>query len=417
MSFEVSKESVLRDLADFQKGYAFKSVDYQTDGIKIVRVSNLSVDSIDEHSCVCIDSSKAKDLERYNLLEDDIIITTVGSWASNPASVVGKVVRVPNSLKNSLLNQNAVRVRAKDGVNQDYLYYVLKRDNFRDYLIGTAQGSANQASITQNDIKTFKVNVNNSYEQILIGEMLRALDDKIELNNRMNKVLEQMAQAIFKQWFVDFEFPNENGSPYKSSGGEMVICEELGKKIPREWKVGKIIDIAEILMGQSPKSEFYNSTGEGMPFHQGVANYGYRFPVHIVYCTQSLRIAKKGSLLISVRAPVGRLNIADSDIIIGRGLGALNSKDNCNSFLFSLLQFTFAIEHQHGSGTIYNSVSKKELEDVKVTIPDSYIMLAYDSLAYDINHKIFNLSREIKILTELRDTLLPKLMSGEIDVS
>ena len=147
--------SRLEDIANFQKGFAFKSKDFIQSGVRIVKVTNLTDESIDLSSCVHIDENLAKSYGQYSLQYEDIIITTVGSWPTNPASVVGKVVKVPKDGNNSLLNQNAVRVRNNGKANQKYLYYLLRSEAFKEYIIGTAQGSANQASITQKDIKNF----------------------------------------------------------------------------------------------------------------------------------------------------------------------------------------------------------------------------------------------------------------------
>ena len=197
-------------------------------------------------NCVKISYEKAEEYKKYELNNKDIIITTVGSWPNNPNSIVGKVVRVPNIKKKAFLNQNAVRVRGVN-INQDFLYYLLRDKKFSGYLIGTAQGSASQASINQKDIKDYTVDIPDNNEQKAIAKILSDLDEKIEVNNKINKNLEEMAQAIFKQWFVDFEFPNEEGKPYKSSGGEMVES-ELGM-IPKGWSINKISEISEIKNG------------------------------------------------------------------------------------------------------------------------------------------------------------------------
>ena len=138
---------------------------------------------------------------------------------------------------------------------------------------------------------------------IAIAKILSDLDAKIELNHQMNKTLEKIAHAIFKHWFIDFEFPNEEGKPYKSSGGKMVES-ELGP-IPKNWYIGRLSDIAEITMGMSPPGTTYNEVGDGMPFFQGRRDFGFRYPQERVYCTDPKRMAEKDDILLSVRAPVG----------------------------------------------------------------------------------------------------------------
>lgn len=137
---------------EYKKGYAFKSVDYSDNGIGIVRVSNLTKNSIDISECYFIEKIKAKEYEQYKLKINDIIIATVGSWADNPASVVGKVIKVPVVANNFLLNQNTVRLRTKDYRMQEYLYQHLNTKKYSEYVVSGAQGSANQASVTLNHL-------------------------------------------------------------------------------------------------------------------------------------------------------------------------------------------------------------------------------------------------------------------------
>ena len=138
--------------------------------------------------------------------------------------------------------------------------------------------------------------------------------------------MEKIGQALFKRWFVDFEFPNEVGKPYKSSGGEMT--NSVVGEIPKGWVIGGLGDICEITMGQSPPGESYNETGEGVPFFQGVRDFGFRFPSRRIYCTAPApaRFAAEGDVLLSVRAPVGSLNVAKERSAIGRGVAAIRLK-------------------------------------------------------------------------------------------
>lgn len=252
------------------------------------------------------------------------------------------------------------------------------------------------------------------YEQKAIGKFLSTLDQKLHLNHQMNQTLEEIAQTIFRRWFIHFEFPDENGKPYKSSGGEMVDS-ELGE-IPLGWEVGKLGDVCDIIMGQSPKSEFYNEEGEGLPFHQGVTNFGERFPKDKMYCTVDNKIAEYGDILFSVRAPVGRINIAISKIVIGRGISAIRHKNRLQSFLLYQLKNIFKEEDSIGSGTVFNAITRRDLDDLLILIPNLEINTKFDSLIGSIDKKIENLSSQSENLFKLRDLLLPKLMSGKIRV-
>ena len=169
-------------------------------------------------------------------------------------------------------------------------------------------------------------------------------------------------------------------------------------------------------MGQSPKSEFYNKNKEGLPFHQGVGSYGNRFVKDDTYSTSYTRIAEAESILFSVRAPVGRLNITKNKIVIGRGLSAINHKEHLQSFLFYLLKERYFKEDMVGNGSIFASISKNELLGQEFIVPSSSLQRKFDSIASSIDRQIDNLDTKISLLTEARDRLLPKLMSGEIEL-
>jgi type I restriction enzyme S subunit len=186
--------------------------------------------------------------------------------------------------------------------------------------------------------------------------------------------------------------------------------------IPKGWRVGTIETECKLIMGQSPKSEFYNTTGDGLPFHQGVTNFGVRFPTHKTFCSVSERIANKGDILFSVRAPVGRINIADKKLIIGRGLAAIKHNQDHQSFLLYHLVHTFKKEDSIGTGTIFASVTRKELQEVKLIAPKDLIVKVFDAKIQIIDKMIAENEQQSYTLATLRDTLLPKLMSGEIRV-
>jgi type I restriction enzyme S subunit len=234
--------------------------------------------------------------------------------------------------------------------------------------------------------------------------------NRITLNETLNQKLEDTAQTLYKHWFVDFEFPNAEGNPYKSSGGEMVYNTELDLEIPLGWENGNLINIANIIMGQAPRGESYNSDGLGEIFYQGRTDFGFRFPNVRNYTTEPKRRAKKGNILMSVRAPVGDLNIANNDCCIGRGLSALNSKDNCNSFLFYLMQnVRNQFDVANGEGTIFGSITKDGLYEIKILKPKTLILKEFEKLVKIIDSRIEDISVEISILNPMKDLILSKI--------
>ena len=280
--------------------------------------------------------------------------------------------------------------------NQEFLYYLMKH-YVKDILnreSGTVFGSVNK-----NDISSLIVKIPEQIEdQKMISSILSALDEKIELNNSINQNLEAQAQAIFKSWFVDFE--------------------PFGGKMPKDWEIGKLGDIAYITMGQSPNGRSYNEEKIGCKFFQGRAEFGERFPQERLYTTEPKRIAKKNDILLSVRAPVGDFNIAFDDCCIGRGLCSIRSKTNCQSFvLYTIWGAHGKLDLFNGEGTVFGSINKNSLNDLEVVIPSVEKMRQFEDIASSLDNQIRKNFLENERLAQLRDALLPKLMSGEIDVS
>ena len=257
-------------------------------------------------------------------------------------------------------------------------------------------------------LKTSTINCPPLPTQRKIAAILSTYDDLIENNTRRIKILEDMAQTLYQEWFVYFRFPGHENIPMVES--------ELGP-IPQGWNVKHLANMCEVIMGQSPKSEYYNYIGEGLPFHQGVTNFGPRFPVDRVYCMLMKRIAEDGDILFSVRAPVGRINIANKRIVIGRGISAIRSKYRNQSFILQQLKHLFKNEDIMGSGTIFKAITKADLLEIKLLEPSYTIVDRYVDLEKPISSKIANLTSKNEYLQETRDLILPKLISGKIDVS
>ena len=236
-----------------------------------------------------------------------------------------------------------------------------------------------------------------------VADILSTYDALIENNEKQINLLEEAATRLYKEWFINLQFPNNETA-------------EIVDGVPKGWKNHKLIDFAEIIMGQSPKSEFYNSKQQGLPFHQGVTNYGHRFVADITYSTNYTRIGLADSILFSVRAPVGRLNITKNKIVIGRGLAAINHKNGLQSFLFYLLKNRFYKDDLIGNGAIYASITKDTLYNQEFLLPDINLANQFNSIAQDMDQRIANADRQINLLKQARDYLLPRLVNGEIEV-
>ena len=200
-------QTTVGEIITTKKGFAFKSAKYVKKGVPIVRVSDYTLDSISDEDLKYYPLEEKQNYHDFELHKNDVIVQTVGSWQNNPASVVGKVVRVPYNLDGALLNQNAVRLTPVDDVDNNYLFYRLRSDEFKGHVLGEARGAANQASITLETIKSFTFSIPDYDTQKRIGEILSAYDSLIENNKNQIKLLEEAAQRLYKEWFVDLRFP------------------------------------------------------------------------------------------------------------------------------------------------------------------------------------------------------------------
>jgi type I restriction enzyme S subunit len=364
-------------------------------GIKCLRIQDVSQRKAFKDWGFC--EVTQNNYEKFSLNKDEIIIARTGN-------TIGVNMFIEENLK-SVFNNGLIRLRVnKDLCFPKYVYYNFRNKRFVDYINGIAYGTSTQPNMQINSLLSFEFLAPSIPEQQSIASILSAIDEKIENNLAINKTLEEMAMALYKHWFVDFG-PFQNGEFVES---------ELGL-IPKGWEVKRLVEFVKLTMGQSPKSEFYNLNKDGLPFHQGVTNYGVRFPEDKSYSTEGNRFAEEGDILFSVRAPVGRLNIAKNKIILGRGLSSMTLKNyKNNGFLFYSLKNFFTKDDIIGDGTVYGSVNKTELENLKFIVPCKDILEDFNELVKDIDSKYLNNYKENQTLTQLRDTLLPKLISGEV---
>jgi type I restriction enzyme S subunit len=283
-----------------------------------------------------------------------------------------------------------------------FLYHLFNTPFVRGKIRASATGGKVRHTAPKR-IYEIKVCAPDVREQRKIANTMTAYDDLVENNRRRIALLEQAARVLYREWFVGFRFPSH----------EHV---KIIDGIPEGWERRKLVDLAEVVMGQSPKSQFYNETGDGLPFHQGVTDYGFRFVVHRTYSTKVTKIAEADDILVSVRAPVGRINVTKDRIVLGRGLAAVRSRTGLQSFLFYALKNHFYAEDIIGSGAIYAATNKKELEGQLLVVPSSLLLSEFEAQAESIDQQIANLTSQNEKLAEARDLLLPRLINGEIAV-
>ncbi len=399
----------IKNVANVLTGFPFKGELYSNKGIKVVRGENVTEGKLRWDTIKCWNLPFDKK-DYYSLQKDDIVIGMDGSK-------VGKnKARIKKENLPLLLAQRVACIRSKSNLNQVFLYYCINNTIFEDYVFRIQTGSS-VPHISKTQIEEFKIPFPVLEAQISIAKTLSDLDAKIDLNNQINQELEAMAKTLYEYWFVQFDFPNEEGKPYKSSGGKMVYNEELKREIPEGWEVKELSDIANITMGQSPSGSSYNDNGIGEIFFQGSTDFGWRYPTIRQYTSEPNRMAIAGDILLSVRAPVGTLNIADNNCCIGRGLAALNSKEGYDSYLYYVMEYFKQIfDYRNSSGTTFGSINKDDLFSLKLVYPKRVILKKYNNIVSKYNQMILNNHKQNQQLAELRDWLLPMLMNGQVKV-
>ena len=331
------------------------------------------------------------------IFKNDILIVKTGSSYGRTALV--------KEVKHQMTINPQFVVLKNININPIYLSYYIKSKTFQNQISSIVVGSA-IPTLSQKNLANLYLKIQGSQTQQEIAGILSSLDAKIETNNKLNEKLEEMAQAIFKSWFVDFE-------PFKDKPFHET---ELGM-IPEGWEVGSLSDIATITMGQSPCGTSYNENGEGIIFYQGRTEFGFRFPSIRLYTTAPSRFAEVGSTLMSVRAPVGDINMALLRCCIGRGVASIKSNCDCDSYIYYLMKsLKKRFDIYNGEGTVFGSVGRDTLRGLLITIPPSSVISDFEMNISKIDSRIKTNELESQRLASLRDTLLPRLMSGELIV-
>ena len=312
-----------------------------------------------------------------------------------------RYARIPDGFEGCLGRRLALLRPDQDKVDPRFLHYYFLSPAWRAKMDAIKVTGATVDRIPLTIFPDTEVSLPGLENQFRIADVLSAYDDLIENNRRRIALLEEAARLLYREWFVHFRFP----------GHEHV---KITDGLPKGWERRSLIELAEVIMGQSPKSQYYNELGEGLPFHQGVTDYGFRFVSHRIYSTAMTKIARMGDILVSVRAPVGRINITRDKIVLGRGLAAIRSRTDHQSFSFYALKEHFNAENIIGTGTIYAATNKRELEGQFLLDPPESLLLEFEDRASTIDLQIACLERANERLIQARDFLLPRLMNGEI---
>lgn len=312
--------------------------------------------------------------------------------------------------ENTIVSTGFVTIDVKDEfknvIDPYYLYLLLIQDEITEYL-GTIADTAvsSYPSLNPSDIQMLEFEFPDLSIQKKIASVLYNVDKRIENLRTQNRVLEQTAKTIYDYTFL------------QCAGHQTTYNKTLNRNIPADWEVKKLSEIANITMGQSPEGSSYNEIGNGKIFYQGCTDFGVMFPTPRLYTTAPTRFAKVNDILMSVRAPVGTLNIANMECCIGRGLAALNAKEGSNVFLYYVMKnFENHFKNAFSMGTTFGSITKNDLYDLPVLFPDSKTLELFSMQVSPLFKKQLVNSQQIETLTTQRNTLLPLLMTGQIEV-
>ena len=382
---------------------------------------------------ICSISTGKRPLNKETHISQEYPIPVYGgngiSWFTNetlldkPVILTGRVGTIGTLYrvkKPCWVSDNALLISPKRA-NFDFVFYILKLSNFTALNRGSTQ-----PLITQTDVKNLEIPLPPLDVQKRIAGILGALDDRIDVLRRENVVLEQMAQAVFQSWFVDFDIVRAKaaGTPESEVCEKYHITPELyalfpsaltPDNLPLGWEKKKLGDEFKIVRGQSPAGDTYNENRKGMPFFQGRRDFGFRYPTNRVYCTAPTRFAEKGDVLVSVRAPVGDLNIATEKCCIGRGVASVRHLSNSTAYAFCQLKtLSNQFDVFNGDGTVFGCIGK-----------DAFLALPFVSAPREVlektlpyldsfENKIFSNTQQIRALSATRNTLLPQLISGKL---
>lgn len=417
MSFSEWKKYRVGDIAKVKNGFAFKGKDFISSGVPVIKIKNVKPGKILLNDLSYVSREVANNASKYKINVGDILITMSGNRIDgSPDSWVGKVAMFREEGE-YLLNQRVgiIEINSKK-IDSIFLSYLLSSIQTQQHFITKANSSGGQANISPDIIHDTEFFAPDLPEQKQIASILRSIDDTIENNQQINKTLEEMAKAIFKEWFVDFNFPNATGKFQET---------EIGK-IPVGWKVGKLGDVVETKGGTTPSTtkkeywdgEYYWTSPRDLSNLQTNVLLDTSKKITALGLKQiSSGILPKGTLLLSSRAPIGYLAISEVPISINQGFIAINGTKVSNLFMLYWLKENMQTIINNANGSTFLEISKTVFRNIPIAIPSGEVLEKFEEIVSSIFNQILNNEKENQSLMNLRDTLLPKLMKGEININ
>jgi len=408
------KKVKLEEVSEIYGGYAFKSKDFGVGENFVVKIKDIKPPIIDIENADKVDVTKysIKKMEKYKVFPDDIVIAMTGA-------TIGKVGR-NKSGRILYLNQRVAKITPNIKEDLDFIYYCISNNIFLEYVLNNLDSNSAQGNISHFGIGNFEINWYDRETRQKIAQILSCLDDKIEILHQINDNLTKLAKTIYDYWFVQFDFPDENGKPYKSSGGKMVYNEVLKREIPEGWEVKNLYEIADYINGLACQK--YRPTNENnfLPvikikeMNEGISSNTEKVRTDI----PEKYIIYDGDVLFSWSASL------DVKIWIG-GKGGLNQhifKVKSDKFPMSFYFFELKNYLQHFKmmaelrKTTMGHITINHLKDSYISIPTIVLIEKLDIQLRGIIENIVSSKKQIQHLQSLRDWLLPMLINGQISV-
>lgn len=393
-------------------GFAFKSKDFLNCGVPVIKIKNITQEGVTLEDVSYISKELADKNEKYHLNYNDILIALTGSHINQMSSVVGRIARIKYH-EDSLLNQRVGKVFAKDSklCDIDYVYYFLSQDYIKISLASKAGGAANQANISPNDVKNLTVRWPDIETQHRIADILSAYDDLIENNQKQIKLLEEAAQRLYKEWFVNLRFPGHENTKFVDG-------------VPEGWSKSMVSEVSAVLRrGISPK---YNEKARGIVINQKcirqtIVSYDEartqekKYPAELEMMESDIVICSTGA---GTLGRVGQIFEAKGNATLDSHVTLIRANEKIGQqYLFWSLKMQQDYLMSAGKGSTNQlELSRETIGNCKILIPEQKIAEQAEKNFAAIHDKMKECSMQIARLREARDLLLPKLMSGEVEV-
>ena len=381
--------------------------------------ANMKNNRVDLSKIAFITEADAQRLSKYIVKENDIVYSRRGD--------VTQKALIRKSEEGYFCGTGCLLLRPGKKFDARFLTYYLSTREIQSWIVSQAVG-ATMPNLNTGILSSIPFHGPEKPEQEMAANVLSAIEDKIELNNRISAELEAMAKTLYDYWFVQFDFPNANGKPYKTSGGKMVYNPTLKRDIPEGWEAGTLEDLGQIVGGSTPSTQSpENFTTEGTPWitpndlsnnqgnkfisrgRQDVSAEGIK--------SASLKKYPAGTVLLSSRAPIGYMAISRNEVTTNQGFKSfIPNKGYSSEFIYYTVNNSLKAITQYASGSTFKEVSGGTLKTVKVVLPIMNISDAFKNKVQSIFRKQDFIERENAQLTQLRDWLLPMLMNGQVTV-